>query len=266
MRFSLAQIFRFFRNPKYKGLRTRALFRDLHLKERSERANEDIKKLIEDGFLIISWKKLFDEDHEFSALFTKMHHEAELTKAKTDSKYYVSKFSAGETIKDDGLHHFVTSLEVNNLVQSFFQAEYRFFSATYWRILSTVGRPKCGSQKWHTDPTDSVQLKIFVYLEDVNEDNGPCQFVKGSQVGGRLKWRPTFLNKVTGNYYSDNFVENLISKTGAEKISLTGKRGSILILNTTALHCGKQSETTRLMANSCFISDFRSIGPRTPLG
>lgn len=49
------------------------------------------------------------------------------------------------------------------------------------------GRTPKQTQKWHRDPDDVRICKLFVYLNDVDENGGPFIYVKGSQNGGRYE-------------------------------------------------------------------------------
>ena len=61
-----------------------------------------------------------------------------------------------------------------------------WFSASCWLTLPTTAAP-VWSQNWHRDPEASSVLKVFLHLNDVDETNGPLQYVlhssKGRDVG-----------------------------------------------------------------------------------
>ncbi len=89
------------------------------------------------------------------------------------------------------------------------------------------------AQLFHFDMERIKWLKIFIYLTDVDLDNGPHVFVEGSHRSGQIP--KTFLEK---NYtrLSD---EEVIQAFGKEKlITFTGAKGTIIIEDTRGLHKG----------------------------
>ncbi|MBA2642087.1 MAG: phytanoyl-CoA dioxygenase family protein [Actinobacteria bacterium] len=94
---------------------------------------------------------------------------------------------------------------------------------------------RVASQRWHRDFNDKHLLKAFLYLVDVDEGNGPFQYVPGSAPGGRhadaWPWRP-----LGENYPPENELE---TRVPAEDFrTFTGSKGTLLFCNTAGFHRG----------------------------
>lgn len=135
-------------------------------------------------------------------------------------------------------------------------------AADYWLTKDSYANEAVGSQKYQTDPEDSVMCKVFVYLTDVGDKNGPTEIICNTQVGGSAKLRPWHARKLTGKYYSNEFVESLVKEQELERFLATGKKGNIVFLNTTALHKGGKGSKSRIMANYIFASNFSKLKAR----
>ncbi len=84
------------------------------------------------------------------------------------------------------------------------------------------------AQMFHYDLDRLKFLKFFIYLTDVNEENGPHVYVKGSHL------KPfDFIN------YDGRYSDDLIFMNQAENIvKLTGKKGTIMAVDTRGIHKG----------------------------
>lgn len=88
------------------------------------------------------------------------------------------------------------------------------------------------AQKFHQDLAHVKFLKVFVYLNDVNSENGPHVFVSGSVQNLKL---PVDYN--VSQRVSDEFI---YEKYGKENVKvMTGKKGMILFEDTSGWHKGK---------------------------
>jgi len=93
------------------------------------------------------------------------------------------------------------------------------------------------SQLWHRDLEEKKMIKVFIYLNDVNENNGPFFYVKGSQPSGKSKiskFAPQYLPK--GSYPDEATVKNTILLD--QIVCAKGKAGTIIFCDTAGLHKG----------------------------
>ncbi|MDP3735409.1 MAG: hypothetical protein Q8R39_03210 [bacterium] len=123
-----------------------------------------------------------------------------------------------------------------------------------WALEATVPMPtsrdRFASQRWHRDPEDQKLVKVFLYLNDVDEDAGPFTYVQFSHSGG--KWRSLFAQEPPAGSPkmppdADNFIPS-------EDIRVcTGAAGTIVFCDTSGLHRGGFArERERLMYTSIY--------------
>jgi hypothetical protein len=111
---------------------------------------------------------------------------------------------------------------------------------------------RIASQRWHRDFNDRRLVKAFLYLVDVNEGNGPFQYVPGSAPGGphgdTWPWRP-----LGENYPPEHELEQRIAAEGARVF--TGAKGTLLFCNTAGFHRGGFATTKpRVLATATYSS------------
>lgn len=108
------------------------------------------------------------------------------------------------------------------------------------------------SQRWHRDPEDKKIVKMFLYLNDVDEDTGPFTYIVSSHYGGR--WRYVFPQRPPHGYYPlDGAVEKIIPSTYTKVC--TGRAGTIIFCDTSGLHKGGYAKKhERLMYTAGFLS------------
>lgn len=104
------------------------------------------------------------------------------------------------------------------------------------------------TQNFHRDPEDFRLVKVFLLLNDVDENNGPFEFVNCSHLH---PWK---------NYYIQDKTKDIFYKD--KKItSCTGKKGTLIMADTNGLHRGKKIlEHYRVMA----VINYVSHKPRLP--
>ncbi|CAN7315958.1 phytanoyl-CoA dioxygenase family protein [Bradyrhizobium sp. LjRoot220] len=93
---------------------------------------------------------------------------------------------------------------------------------------------------WHRDAHD-FQFKAILYLSDVGPENGPFEYVAGSQK----KWRAIFdtavgnLPSAPSTRYEPALVDRLLSRYHIQASRFLGKAGTLLLVNTTGIHRGR---------------------------
>jgi ectoine hydroxylase-related dioxygenase (phytanoyl-CoA dioxygenase family) len=111
------------------------------------------------------------------------------------------------------------------------------FGALWWHTTYSDKPSKEAAQFFHFDMDRLKWLKFFVYITDVEKENGPHTFVAGSQKTNCI---PRPLLKQGYARLDDEDVERFYPK---EKfIEFTGRRGTIIAEDTRGLHKGKHVE------------------------
>ncbi len=108
--------------------------------------------------------------------------------------------------------------------------------------------PLTKSQLWHCDNNnDQRLLKLFLYVSDVTDVNGPLTFLPRAQ-SERIPW-------YAGHYISDNQMSQFVSL--ADKVKFKGVAGSAFIMDTASLyHFGSRCDEPRLTFVVHFNSGF----------
>ncbi|MEN8913936.1 MAG: phytanoyl-CoA dioxygenase family protein [Polaribacter sp.] len=151
-----------------------------------------------------------------------------------------------------------------NLVGSFLGSEPILCQTNcWWSVANSTHRSNLSTnaQLFHQDTEYLKFVKVFIYLTDVNDDNGPHQYVQGTSKIAQSKlgedYKPS--NRVEDNKVAEIFgVDNILT--------FTGKRGSVIIEDTFGLHKGTPVvEGSRLLlqleyCNSLYFHSGYSFG------
>ena len=150
---------------------------------------------------------------------------------------------------DDPWLRLGTSDRMLDVVNSYFGLWSKLTYVDLWYTPPAApGVQRVSSQRWHRDYNDERLVKVFIYLDDVDEHTGPLEYVPGSTLGGPYSnewpWKP-----VSNDLYppQDEF-ERRIPQSA--RLSLTGPEGSIIFCNTSGFHRGGYvtGERPRMMA------------------
>jgi hypothetical protein len=104
-----------------------------------------------------------------------------------------------------------------------------------WHTPPTEASSRTSSQRWHRDFNDRLLLKAFVYLNDVDVDSGPFEYVPrsfpGSELGDLWPWWPGY-----DGYPPDDEFERRMKDVPVK--TFTGTRGTLILCNTSGFHRG----------------------------
>ncbi len=105
---------------------------------------------------------------------------------------------------------------------------------TAWWSVPTDDRIPRHAENFHRDVDDLNFIKLFVYLTDVAEENGPHEYIRGSHIDGRL-------SRI--QRYSDN---QILETFGTDRlVRFIGAAGSAFLENTYGLHRGQPVQAGR---------------------
>lgn len=129
-------------------------------------------------------------------------------------------------------------------------------SIDLWWDRPTSG-PEMDTQLWHRDADDLMNVKVFIYFNDVDVDGGPFCFIRGSHPrGGRRRIMPEFDD---AGRTTDGQMANLVPPSGWSVC--TGSIGTVIMCDTCGYHKGlKPLSKDRIM----FVSHYTSGTPRYP--
>jgi len=246
--------------PKKLADRIRPRLRNLNRSTRYTNADEKIRHLLDLGSLKLSWFEVFGEKPKESKLYLGMKNEIDCLNFDSSqsfggqkSSFLAKKYTSGLSITDGFLLQFIHSSNVDYYLRQYFGGNYLTTGYNYW-VTKENGDDRIGSQRWHTDPEDPIMLKLFVYFNKVNKNNGATEIISGTQVQGRSSLRSWHQKKLTGGYMEDTEIKRQIPNYQDLVFRADGEEGDILFLDTTALHRGGFGNKTRAMANITLTS------------
>jgi hypothetical protein len=104
-----------------------------------------------------------------------------------------------------------------------------------WYTPPTEEADRQSSQRWHRDFNDRLLLKAFLYLNDVDEQAGPFEYIPRSFPGGELgdqwPWYPGY----DGYPPDEEFGRRM---EGKRVETFTAPRGTLIFCNTCGFHRG----------------------------
>lgn len=135
-----------------------------------------------------------------------------------------------EIFEFDFIQQLITNSYLLELIQKYLKTTPIFYSSKFW--VSYPGEIE-NTQKYHQDFDDIKFLKIFIYLNDVNKNNGPHFYIKDS------------LNKIIDkiNLPSDYTIskrinDNFFDKYNQNIIEIKGEQGTLILEDTKGFHKG----------------------------
>ncbi|MFO0990568.1 MAG: phytanoyl-CoA dioxygenase family protein [Hyphomicrobiales bacterium] len=109
-------------------------------------------------------------------------------------------------------------------------------------MVSVPNNTQVGSQLYHLDFADEKQIKLFIYVDEVTQDNGPFTFTPISVTNELIKAYGYDRGRLT--------IDEVEKAVGTEKeIQVTGPAGTALLCDTSrCLHYGSnRNKTTRIV-------------------
>lgn len=137
---------------------------------------------------------------------------------------------------ENPLLKFVLDEKIIAMAAAYLKLAPRFNSFALLRTLTVPpDYERTYSQRWHRDLDDKKMLKVFIYLNDVDEGGGPFTYVKESHLGGRWRGVAPQLPPM-GRYPKEGEVEAAIPKEYYH--AALGKAGTLIFADTSGLHRG----------------------------
>ncbi|MDO8651869.1 MAG: hypothetical protein Q7R66_06755 [Undibacterium sp.] len=127
------------------------------------------------------------------------------------------------------------------------------YLAAWWSYSTEIGAQQ--AENFHRDVDDWRFLKLFVYLTDVGENNGPHIYVSHSSDSDKLREIRRFDDT------------EVVTAFGKENIlQLTGQAGEGFVENTFGIHKGQPvKQGTRLIFQVVYSMFPLPYGPKTPV-
>ena len=157
------------------------------------------------------------------------------------------EFDADSVFAKIGLSRPLTSIANNYLRMT---AQLRYYNV--WYTAASTGAFKA-SQLWHYDREDKYILKVFLYLDDVDEGTGPFTYAPGTHRQGKYRSiNPGFVLEGNVRRTTD---EQMAKVYPREKWKLgTGKKGTIIFADTRGYHKGGEARTRDRLMFTCMYT------------
>jgi len=128
--------------------------------------------------------------------------------------------------------------------------EMRYYNV--WENIPTKQKPTA-SQLWHRDREDLQILKIFVYLNKVDDGAGPLTYAPGTHIKGAIRRDPEFFLEGHVRRSTDNQMSKIVPSEQWFKAIVSP--GTIVFADTHGYHKGGYStEHSRLLFTCMYVS------------
>ena len=213
-----------------------------------------VKSLRESGIAIVNLDEIFPGENKLALLqaYTReLRRKAEAKTGKTFLEYLWEVIPVLDF--ENPFVRISLDEKILDIVNAYLEMWARFYYLTLnITIPVKAGEKAFASQRWHRDPEDKKMLKLFIYLNDVDDGAGPFIYIPYSKYG--LKWGHVFPQKPPRGFYPPEGAVEKIIPPDAIKYN-TGRAGTVIFCDTTGLHKGGYAlEKERIM----FTAGYRS--------
>jgi len=216
---------------------------------------DDLKR---DGIAIARVED-FSEDLFFD--LTSYKEQRKIYSKKDKNKEYLHYYLGGSHHRDppqefdnfNPLVEFSVNSDLLNIINSYFRMFCRliYLEINETKVLNTDSLARA-SQNFHRDPGVRGCIKVFVYLNDVEEGGGAFTYIRQTHTLG--KYKDLFNRRFSGvgsTYPNEVELKNNIDEKNIFKVY--GQAGTVIIADTTGIHKGGLStKKSREMTTSVF--------------
>ena len=209
-----------------------------YIKDNENILEKILINLKQDGICILTdyfnYESIVKFNDEFDNIFINQKKKIEILakeKCSNDERiFHAEKYS--NYIRDNFAN--------NNLFNSLFEKYHKGIKATKKTLINKLlyeeKKIKNSGAGWHRD-NHHCQFKVIMYLTDVSEKNGNFQWLTNSSAKHIGKPKPRTKNYDTR--FEDKIIEDLIKNNDkCNLINIIGKKGTIIIADTTYIHRG----------------------------
>ena len=161
----------------------------------------------------------------------------------------------GLNLKDGNFINFFLSEIFIEMAKLFHKAQPKLRNTLSWVHPQNALQKEISSQEWHRDPEGYKIFKIFVNFNDITPDNGPTQYVKETQYGGKHQF---ITSNVDGSGHKNKPPGWPLSYPIPQEniVDISGPVGTISFINTHGLHKGGLIKSgIRCMGQGNYLSE-----------
>lgn len=240
-------------------------YRSIEIPALSAAGERVVGDLADNGIAVAMLDEFFGSDAlaKLRQAFDKYHEQflaADSGSRKGKAAYIQTIHKSHSFVADDFVSEYLASQSFAAISARYMGMVPRFVGNSFWHTYPAPAEDRMFSQQWHRDYNDRRLVKVFLYLNDV-QDNGPFEFLTGSHGKGALADKFNRTGPDGYRAYPDNDeMEELLrpypqvdlaevqaeSRTGkaapwnkqVARLLCTGKAGTLLFADTFGLHRG----------------------------
>lgn len=139
-------------------------------------------------------------------------------------------YNQGDVLSIPEVQDLVTDPFILGVCQNYLEANPILVQTNFWVTSGCEEGYKDITHEFHQDNDDLKFIKVFIYLNDVDENNGAHSYVRGSINNLKLPDVYRISQRLSDDYIKKNYGENVLT--------LTGRRGTMIFENTYGFHKG----------------------------
>jgi len=141
------------------------------------------------------------------------------------------QYQENDLMSSDVVQRIVTEEILLKIAQQFLKSNPILDLVSMWRSTSINKDANAKiAQLYHYDMDRLKFLKFFIYLSDVDTDNGPHCYVKGSNS-------KISIDLASDGRYTDEEIEKIYGKENM--LELCAEKGTLMVVDTSGIHKGK---------------------------
>lgn len=233
-----------------------------------------VAQLNENGFAVTSIEDLITDfhidelQHSVSELLKRMTNETSklrISAGKTGpigSKTFNLEMLGSELTFDptDVFARFALNDSFLRVANAYFKmvSKLRYYNVWYTAASNTTARE---SQLWHFDREDNYIIKVFLYLDDVDEGTGPFTYAPGTHKKGRFRLlSPEFFDEGGVKRTTDQQMGAVYPRSDWK--TCTGRKGTLIFADTRGYHKGGEARTSDRLMYTCMYTSPASESKR----
>jgi len=222
-----------------------------------------LARLRSDGIVVVPFSDLFDDElweelKRSAAEFARtVEADGGTHSKKTKKAYLLRAYAPGPAELDHGNPWLRLGADPRllDLVNAYLGLWAKLSYVDQWYTVPDLGATdRVASQRWHRDYNDKHLLKVFLYMNEVDGQAGPFEYVPGSMIGGG-RYADVYPWEVFGEdlYPPDSELQRAIPADSSQLV--TGPAGTVILCDTTGFHRGGFArESPRIMGVWNYVS------------
>ncbi|HNU09408.1 MAG TPA: phytanoyl-CoA dioxygenase family protein, partial [Pyrinomonadaceae bacterium] len=226
-----------------------------------------LRSLETDGIAVTTIQDLLGEDHRYESLVSETaalldarageidelrlaaNDDLSIGKKTFNLELFGSEFSVDSA---DAFLRFALNEGFLRIANAYLKmtAKLRYYNV--WLTFASSGSAR-ESQLWHFDREDRCILKMFLYLDEVDQGTGPFTYAPGTHLRGKDRGvRPEFFIEGGVRRTSDAQMGAVIPEE--RWIRGTGRRGTLIFADTRGYHKGGEARTKDRLMFTCMYT------------